>query len=179
MPRQKVPGDPQGAPRGPVGRGGRYGALFTADYSEGAAVGYKWFERQGLEPLFPFGFGLSYTSFGLRDLAVSAAGPKVTASLTVRNLGERPGAAVPQLYVSRDGDRGFLLRLAGWDKVVLAPGEQRRVSITVDLRLLARFDEAARQWRIAPGAYRFSAGFDAVHRGLPAEIRLDGATLPP
>ena len=63
LPHPKIQGDPNGAPIGPVGRGGHYGAIFTAVYDEGAAVGYKWFPERGERPLFPFGFGLSYTAF--------------------------------------------------------------------------------------------------------------------
>ena len=66
LPHPKIQGDPNGAPIGPVGRGGRYGAMFTADYDEGAEVGYKWFFERGERPLFPFGFGLSYTTFALQ-----------------------------------------------------------------------------------------------------------------
>ena len=74
--------------------------MFTAAYNEGASVGYKWFFERGHQPLFPFGFGLSYTSFALSQLVVTARGRTVTASATVRNTGERPGTAIPQFYVS-------------------------------------------------------------------------------
>ena len=67
LPHRTIQGDPKGAPLGPVGRGGRYGRTFVADYAEGADVGYKWFLRRGERPLFPFGYGLSYTTFGLSD----------------------------------------------------------------------------------------------------------------
>ena len=100
LPHPKIQGDPNGAPIGPVGRGGRYGAMFTAIYDEGAAVGYKWFVERGKRPLFPFGFGLSYTSFALSELAVDVRGNAVTARATVRNSGERAGAATPQFYLS-------------------------------------------------------------------------------
>ena len=70
-------------------------------------------------------------------------------------------------------------RLAGWSRIELAPGETRRVEIAVDPRMLATFDEAARKWRIAPGAYELSAGFDAERREVAARVRLDGDELPP
>ena len=79
LPHPKIQGDPNGAPSGPVGRGGHYGAMFTAVYDEGAAVGYKWFFERGEQPLFPFGFGLSYTTFALSELAVNVSGRTVTA----------------------------------------------------------------------------------------------------
>src|SRR5208282_3465501 len=83
LPHPKIQGDPNGAPTGPVGRGGHYGAIFTAVYDEGAAVGYKWFFERGERPLFPFGFGLSYTAFGLDSLAVRVNGGAATATVNV------------------------------------------------------------------------------------------------
>ena len=110
----QIQGDPRGAPIGPVGRGGHYGAIFTATYDEGAAVGYKWFFERRERPLFPFGFGLSYTKFDLNGLAVNVSGDAVTATVTVRNAGERAGAATPQFYLSGPGGANIPLRLAGW-----------------------------------------------------------------
>jgi beta-glucosidase len=179
LPYPRIQGDPRGAPEGPVGRGHRYGRIFIADYSEGALVGYKWFFARGERPLFPFGYGLSYTKFGLRDLKVSVDGDKVTASVTVRNVGLRAGAAIPQLYLSGPQGDGIPLRLAGWSRIDLAPGEEGEATISVDPRLLATFDEAARRWRIAAGSYRMTAGFDADHRDLAASFSLESAELPP
>jgi beta-glucosidase len=176
LPHPAVPGDPKGAPLGPVGRGGHYGAIFVADYTEGAAVGYKWIAKANERPLFPFGFGLSYTSFSLRDLTVSVDGDAVTASANVMNTGARAGAAVPQLYASGGN---LPLRLAGWGRTELHPGESRRVTMPVDPRLLARFDESGRRWRIEPGTYGFTAGFDVDHRDQSASVQLEPANLPP
>jgi beta-glucosidase len=176
LPHLTLPGDPKGAPLGPVGRGGRYGAIFVADYSEGAAVGYKWFAKTEERPLFPFGFGLSYTSFSLRDLTVTVEGDAVTANADVVNTGAGAGAAIAQLYVS---GADLPLRLAGWDRVELQPGETRRVTMSVDPRLLARFDDSDRRWRIEPGTYAFTAGFDVDHRDQSASVRLEAANLPP
>ena len=117
LPHPKIQGDPNGAPIGPVGRGGRYGAMFTAVYGEGAAVGYKWFVERGKRPLFPFGFGLSYAKFALSDLAVSVSGRAVTASVTVRNSSERAGVATPQFYLSGPKGANIALRLVGWDRI--------------------------------------------------------------
>ena len=142
LPHPKIQGDPNGAPIGPVGRGGHYGAIFTAQYDEGAAVGYKWFFKREEQPLFPFGFGLSYTKFDLSNLAVKVGGGMVTASATVRNSGDRAGAAAPQFYLSGPEGANLLLRLVGWEKMDLKPGEQRQVTISVDPRLLATFDDA-------------------------------------
>ena len=179
LPHPKIQGDPKAAPIGPVGRGGRYGAMFTATYDEGASVGYKWFFERGERPLFPFGFGLSYAKFALSDLAVTVSGRTVTANATVRNLSERAGAATPQFYLSGPEGANIPLRLVGWDRVDLKPSEDRQVTISIDPRLLATFDEAARLWRIQPGAYRLTAGFDSQVRELAASFELQSATLPP
>ena len=179
LPHPKIQGDPNGAPRGPVGRGGRYGRIFAANLSDGAEVGYKWFAARRERPLFPFGYGLSYTSFALRDVAAAAEGASVTVSATVANTGERAGVATPQFYVSGPEGSHIAIRLAGWGKAALAPGEERRVSVQIDPRLFAVFDETARRWRIAAGAYRLTAGFDSEYRDQTAMMTLPAAELPP
>jgi beta-glucosidase len=179
LPHPKIQGDPKGAPIGPVGRGGHYGAMFTAVYDEGASVGYKWFFERGQQPLFPFGFGLSYTSFALSGLAVSVTGHAVIASATVRNSGERGGTAIPEFYMSGPDGAHIPLRLVGWERIDLKPGEERRATASVDPRLLAKFDEGARKWRIRPGVYQLTAGFDSQERNLAASFDLQSATLPP
>ena len=179
LPHPKIQGDPNGAPTGPVGRGGRYGAMFTARYDEGAAVGYKWFFSHAEKPLFPFGFGLSYTRFDLSKLAVNVRGRTVTASAMVRNSGERAGVATPQFYLTGPEGANILMRLVGWDRVDLKPGEQRQVTISIDPRLLATFDESARKWRIQSGAYQVTAGFDSEQRPLASNFELQSASLPP
>ena len=178
LPHPKIQGDPQGAPIGPVGRGGHYGAMFTAEYNEGAAVGYKWFFERAEQPLFPFGFGLSFTQFALSKLAVNVSGPIVMANVTARNSGERAGTTTVQFYLSGP-EANIPLRLVGWDRVALKPGEERRVSVSIDPRLLATFDEGARKWRIQPGGYRLTAGFDSRQRPLAANFELQSASLPP
>jgi beta-glucosidase len=179
LPHRQIQGDPNGAPIGPVGRGGHYGPMFSAVYNEGASVGYKWFFERGQQPLFPFGFGLSYTSFALSSLTVNVSGHTVTASATVRNSGERAGTAIPEFYLSGPEGAHVPLRLAGWDRVDLKPGEDSRVTVSIDPRLLATFDEDSRKWRIQPGAYQVSAGFDYQQRNLAASFELHSATLPP
>jgi beta-glucosidase len=179
LPHPQIQGDPNGAPIGPVGRGGHYGAMFSAVYNEGASVGYKWFFERGQQPLFPFGFGLSYTIFALSRLTVSVSGHAVTASATVRNSGARTGTATPQFYLSGPEGARIPLRLVGWDRIDLKPGEASRVTVSIDPRLLATFEENARRWRIQPGPYRLTAGFDSQQRNLTASFELQSATLPP
>ena len=179
LPHPKIQGDPYGAPEGPVGRGGHYGRIFTADYSEGAAVGYKWFFDRSERPIFPFGYGLSYTTFRLRNLKATTDGNRVRVSASVANTGLRAGIATPQFYVSGPDGARIPLRLAGWGRLALAPGEEGQASATVDPRLFATFDEAARCWRIAAGTYRITAGFDAENRTESAEASLPASDLPP
>lgn len=148
-------------------------------YSEGAAVGYKWFDSKGMKPLFAFGHGLGYTKFSYDALTARTNGSRITASFTVANIGKRAGKAVPQLYIAPvAGGWEAPKRLAGWDKLSLEPGEKRAVSITVDPRLIATFDSAARQWRIAPGDYRISVGAASDDLHATVVVRVAAATLP-
>ncbi len=97
----------------------------------------------------------------------------------MRNSGDSAGAATPQFYVSGPDGANIPLRLAGWSRVDLKPGENRQATVSIDPRLLATFDETARRWRIKRGAYRLTAGFDAERRELGASFALDAADLPP
>lgn len=168
LPRPDVPG-----------RNIIWNTSFTVDYREGAAVGYKWFEQQQAEPLYPFGFGLSYTQFRYSDLRIGG-GKDVTASFTVTNTGKRAGADVPQLYATVTDPRGNTLRrLIGWSKITLGPSESRRVRVTADPRLLAHFDSAQNGWRIAAGNYLIELGASSRDMRLAGTARLDPRTLPP
>ena len=122
-------------------------------YHEGAEVGYRWFAKMGEQPLFPFGFGLSYTAFSYTDFSAgTSADTTIAASFTVMNIGKSIGSDVPQLYLTMAPD-GHRVRLLGFERVTLRPGESRRVSLVADPRLLARFDTTGRQWRLDAGLY--------------------------
>lgn len=149
------------------------GERFDIDYPEGAAVGYKWYEKRRLTPLFPFGYGLSYTRFRYSSLAARVENDRLVVSFEVTNVGSRAGAAVPQVYVGpRAGGWEAPRRLAGWSKVSLAPGSSAALSITVDPRLLSTFDEAGESWRIAPGMYDVWLGESSADARLSAEVLL-------
>jgi beta-glucosidase len=152
--------------------GAPWGTPSTIHYSEGAEVGYRWFAQQGERPMFAFGHGLSYTAFEYRDLAVTG-GNTVTASFTVANTGSRAGADVPQLYLTAAPGTPRL-RLLGFERVELEPGQTQRVSIQADPRLLARYDGAEQCWRIAPGLHAVAVGASATDPGLTAEVELTG-----
>lgn len=129
---------------------------FSVTYSEGGNVGYRRFATSGLTPLFAFGHGLSYTTFGYGNLQVTG-GETLTATFTVTNTGTRRGIDTPQLYLTnRLGTPA--MRLLGWSRVSLAPGERRRVKIVADPRVLADFDASADRWTIAAGNYEASLG---------------------
>jgi beta-glucosidase len=139
-------------------------------YHEGAEVGYRWFAKTGAELSYPFGHGLSYTSFSYSDLTVSGS-ETITARFTVTNTGDREGADVLQLYLTEAaGDKR--MRLLGFERVELKPGASRQVTLTADPRLLARFDGEAGQWRIAEGTHRVALGKSAEDLVLTADATL-------
>jgi beta-glucosidase len=153
------------------GRDMPWGSPITVDYREGAEVGYRWFAQTGAKPLYPFGYGLSYTSFAYSDLVVQG-GQTVTATFVVTNTGNRDGADVPQLYLTEAaGDKR--VRLLGFERAELAPGESRRLTLVADPRLLARFDGATGQWHLIAGSYRVGLGPAAGNWALTAETTLE------
>jgi len=144
----------------------------VVNYFEGAQVGYKWFDQNAIKPLFPFGFGLSYTAFDYTGLTATSSESSITVSLDVKNVGTRPGADIPQIYLRRQDDAALPIRLVGWSRILLAPGEMRHMTVTIDSRLVAHFDVAAGDWKIAPGRYIIEAGANARDLSLKTEFTL-------
>jgi len=143
-----------------------YDGVLSADYDvEGSDLGYRWFAHKGYKPLFPFGFGLSYTQFetsGLRSDGLSAR-------FTVRNSGSRAGATVAQLYLlSHNGEAKR--RLLGYQRVALAPGAATEVTLQIDPRLLANWKNGG--WVLAAGEYQLALGENAQDMGTPVTVRL-------
>jgi len=167
-----------------AGDTGNYGmtggvAPFAVDYPEGADLGYRWYAAKQRRPLFPFGHGLGYTRFTYANLRIED-GPALTVSFDVTNAGARSGADVPQLYVEAKGSAGSAARrLAGFDKLTLSPGETRRVSMTVDPRTIARFDEAGRKWHLDGGSYAVTVGHFAGDAALQGTATLQPQSLKP
>lgn len=155
-----------------AGFGESFGTPLTVEYQEGAEIGYRWFAETGATPAYPFGHGLSYTTFAYEELALEG-GDTVTARFTVTNTGDRPGADVAQLYLTEAPD-GARMRLLGFQRVELAPSESREVVLTADPRLLARFDGAEGRWRIAEGEHAVAAGSSAGELALGGTAGLDG-----
>jgi beta-glucosidase len=142
-------------------------ARISVDYTiEGAAVGYKWFDRRRLEPLFPFGHGLSYSRFELSNLSAAVSDNGLSARFAVRNTGDRAGAYVAQVYVSPVAGAAALAweapkRLGGFKKVSLQPGESTDVRLSIEPRILAVYDEAQKSWLIEGGDYDVSLATDS------------------
>jgi beta-glucosidase len=135
-------------------------AHLDVHYDEGILVGYRWFDQKGLEPLFPFGHGLSYTTFGYGNLRVTPEqgdGMKVTVAATVTNTGNVAGKAVAELYVSFPVEAGEPRQLKGFEKVALGPRQSRDVSFELDGRAFSYWKDSA-GWTIAKGAYQISVG---------------------
>jgi beta-glucosidase len=150
---------------------------FPVEYHEGADVGYRWYEKKGMKPLFPFGHGLSYTNFAYRNPVVTG-GDRLSVTVEVVNTGKRAGADVPQMYVAREGS-GAPMRLAGFQRVELKPGETRRVTLVAEPRVVADYDTKLPGWRIAGGTYRVAIGRDATDRSLTLTTKLNATTMRP
>jgi beta-glucosidase len=163
LPRPKIDGDP-------ASKDGR----FKTDYNiEGAAVGYKWFDLKQHKPLFAFGHGLSYTSFGYSGLAARAEAGGISVSFNVSNTGKRAGKAVPQVYVApASGGWEAPKRLGGWDKLALKAGESRSAKVQIDPRVLAVFSGG--KWKIAPGDYIVTLAEAADKPVQKVTVRLSG-----
>jgi len=147
---------------------------FSVEHPEGADVGYRWYDRSGAKPLFPFGFGLTYTRFAHGGLEL-VGGETVTASFDITNTGERAGIETAQVYARIAGRQ----RLVGWARVALEPGETQRVSVTAEPRLLASYDVNVPGWRIDGGPVAVWVGTDAETAVLKGEAVLTARTLKP
>jgi beta-glucosidase len=150
-----------------AGRGGARTAEFDIDYTEGLKVGYKWFDAEDKEPLFEFGHGLSYTTFGYSGL--KAAMDSVT--FTVRNTGQRVGAEIAQVYAGLPAAaQEPPKRLVAWAKVQLSPGESKTVTLPIEAKFLSVFDEQKDDWDLLPGQYQFFVGGSSRSTPLAATV---------
>jgi beta-glucosidase len=140
-----------------------------ASFSERLDVGYRWYDANKVAPLFPFGYGLSYTRFDYSGLRISHSGGSVAVSFTVRNAGARTGSDVAQLYVD---DPAFVgeppKQLKGFQRVLLRPGRSAEVTIALTPRSFSVWDSATQQWRVRRGLYRILVGASS------RDIRLRG-----
>ena len=151
----------------------------TATYSEGLEVGYRWYQAKGITPLFPFGFGLSYTTFSVSGLRVTGAGASVTVVATVTNTGRRAGTDVVQVYVADPAATGEPPRqLRGYQRVALAPGKSATVSLVLSPQAFATWDTTRQAWIVAPGCYGVAVGDSSVNLPLRATVARGGGVCP-
>src|SRR3954452_10945709 len=143
----------------------------TVKYKEGVLVGYRWYDAKSLTPAYPFGYGLSYTTFGFKNLRITPGngGAAGTISVDVTNTGSRAGWAVPQLYLSLPSPKPGVVQppreLKGYAKVLLVSGQTKSISFAVDDRSFSYWDTDAGDWAVAAGCYGVAVG--ASSRDLP------------
>ena len=144
---------------------------FDVNYTEGVKVGYKWFEAEKKQPLFPFGFGLSYTTYAYSNVKVDDQQKQV--SFTVKNTGNRAGAEVAQVYAElpSSSDEPFQ-RLVAWQRIQLAPGESKSVTLPLTPLLLSIFNEQQNNWQLLPGTYKISVGPSSSETPLTATLHI-------
>jgi beta-glucosidase len=134
-------------------------STFSVRYDEGVKVGYKWYDAERKPVLFPFGFGLSYTTYAYSGLSVSAAKDTTAIRFTVKNTGNRAGEEIAQVYASLPQSANEPpKRLVGWGKVHLQPGDSKEVTVQVPAKYLSIFDEPTNAWKLLPGTYKFLVG---------------------
>jgi beta-glucosidase len=146
----------------------------TTVYAEGVFVGYRWFDTKNIEPLFPFGHGLSYTTFKYSQMKLmrgtDANGPLVTAEFEITNTGKRAGAEIAQVYVQdvKSSVARPLKELKGFKKVLFQPGETKTVSVPLDRSAFAFFDARQGMWVAEAGEFKILTGAST------RDIRLEG-----
>jgi beta-glucosidase len=143
----------------------------VVNFSEGLLVGYRWYDAKNQTPLFPFGYGLSYTTFKYSDLKIERSpGDPATLKVRITNTGTREGAEVVQLYLGDPAAAGEPpQQLKGFEKVWLKPGESKTVSMTLNRDSLSVWDETAHDWKLVPGTYAVNVGSSS------RDIRLKGS----
>jgi len=148
---------------------------FTENYSEGLLVGYKWYDSNNYAPEFPFGFGLSYTTFQFSNVALvnnlTASNPNIQVTFNLKNTGTVTGAEVAQVYLALPASTNEPpKRLVGWQKVSLTPGQQQSVTVEVDendsSHPLSYWDTGSNSWQAAPGTYTVYLGNSSAQSSL-------------
>ncbi|WP_312242543.1 glycoside hydrolase family 3 C-terminal domain-containing protein [Pantoea sp.] len=156
-PEQTDPAGTTSLPGAPV-----KGGIIHIDYDmEGSGVGYRWFARTRQTPLFPFGYGLSYTSFNYKALRLAEEGDVLYAILTLANSGDRAGAEVAQIYI-RPASQHYAPRLAAFARVDLQPGESQEIRLRLEPKVIACWETENAQWTIHGKDYQILAGKNAM-----------------
>jgi beta-glucosidase len=145
-------------------------------YKEGVFVGYRGYDHNGAKPLFPFGFGLSYTTFAYRNLSVKNQGSSWQVQFDLTNTGKREGAEVAQVYVASPNSPvpRPVKELKGFAKISLHPRETKKVTVMLDRRAFSYYDAAGKQWRADPGRYEVLVGKSAGEIELRGTVELGG-----
>jgi beta-glucosidase len=176
------PNDEGQLPRASIpGLGLPDGSLATIQYTEGAAIGYRWYAEHHWKPLFPFGFGLSYTHFTYTRLRVDRStghDQALTASAVVTNTGQRAGAAVAQVYLTSVAGTP-VCRLVGFSRVALEPAESRTVRMTLDPRLFGHWQSDKHRWQMEGGQYDVALGSSASELTEHAVVALPARAMAP
>jgi len=145
---------------------------FQITYNEGVKVGYKWYDAENKPVLFPFGYGLSYTTYSYSNLKVTP-GKNPRVSFTVTNTGNRAGAEVAEVYASLPAAAAEPpKRLVGWSKVTLNAGESKEVAVEVDPKYLSIFNAERNGWQLIPGDYGFMVGGSSQSLPLKESVSL-------
>ncbi len=151
----------------------------TVQHREGIYVGYRWLDTAGVEPLFPFGHGLSYTEFVYRSVEMSQDGDAVRLVVEIENSGARAGAEVVQVYGHAEGDGPHRPEqvLLGWARVELQPGERGLVELELSPDRFSLWDPAADRWAVLAGAWELRVGSSSRDIRLRARVELEGVPL--
>ncbi len=162
LPHPQIPGiDLQ-----PIGRGQL--PPFDIPYTEGLKVGYKWFDAENKQPLFPFGYGLSYTTFSYSNLEANLE----SVSFVVKNTGKRAGNEIAQVYAALPTSTGEPpKRLVAWQRVALAPGETKTVTLKLQPKFLSVFNEEKNDWELPSGEFQIFAGSSSRTLPLSAAVK--------
>jgi len=155
-----------------VMKSGEAKPTFAVHYDEGLKVGYKWYDAEKKAVLFPFGFGLSYTTYSYSGLEVKG-GHDPMVRFTVKNTGARAGAEIAEVYAALpESANEPPKRLVGFSKVELAPGESKEVSMRIDPKYLSIFDVDADAWKLLPGSYTILVGGSSKQLDLKKTVDL-------
>jgi beta-glucosidase len=165
---------PKRAEDAPTAKPERYpGVNLKGEYSEGIFVGYRWYDQEKIEPLFPFGFGLTYTTFAYSNVAVKRVATGYDVTFTLKNTGTREGAEVPQVYVGPPANAPVPMAvkaLAGFDRVTLAPGASKPVTVHVDARAVSYWSTKDHKWVVAGGKRTFMVGASSRDIKLKTDV---------
>jgi len=142
------------------------------EYREGIFSGYRGYDKSEVKPLYPFGYGLSYTTFEYSDISVAEDGKEFVVSFNLKNTGKVAGAEVAQIYVT--DEECSLVRpvkeLKGFEKVYLEPGESKRVSVRLDDEAFRFFNPVAHKWVVEPGEFTVSVGASSADLRLKTQL---------